>query len=55
MDCGCGSGRDTKYFLEKGYEVTAIDGSEELCKKASVYTGIEVRHMLFQEKWKQVS
>lgn len=40
LDFGCGSGRDTKYFLEKGYEVEAIDGSEELCKIASAYTGV---------------
>ena len=49
LDFGCGSGRDTKYFMEAGLEVTAIDGSEELCKIASVYTGIPVRQMLFQE------
>ncbi len=49
LDFGCGAGRDTKYFLEKGYMVEAIDGSEELCKLASEYTGIEVKHMLFQE------
>lgn len=49
LDFGCGSGRDTKYFLEKGFKVDAIDGSEELCKKASKITGIEVRQMLFQE------
>ena len=30
LDFGCGSGRDAKYFRERGYEVTAIDGSEEL-------------------------
>ena len=49
LDFGCGSGRDTKYFLEQGYQVTAIDGSEELCKIASEYTGIQVKQMLFQE------
>ena len=49
MDFGCGSGRDTKYFLDHGYTVEAIDGSEELCKLASAYTGIEVKHMLFQD------
>lgn len=27
----------------------AIDGSEELCKIASEFTGIEVKHLLFQE------
>ena len=43
LDFGCGSGRDTKYFVDKGYEVDATDGSEELCKMASDYTGIDVR------------
>lgn len=49
LDFGCGSGRDTKYFLEQGYRVTAADGSIELCKAAGKYTGIPIRHMLFQE------
>lgn len=49
LDFGCGSGRDTKYFLSQGFQVEAIDGSEELCKLASEYTGIPVKHMLFQE------
>lgn len=49
LDFGCGSGRDTKYFLEAGMKVDATDGSEELCKIASKYTGIKVRQMLFQE------
>ena len=49
LDFGCGSGRDTKYFMEKGYHVTATDGSAELCKLASAFTGIEVKEMLFQE------
>lgn len=49
LDFGCGSGRDTKYFLSHGYTVDAIDGSEEMCKLASEYTGIPVKHMLFQQ------
>ena len=49
LDFGCGSGRDTKYFLDKGYQVEATDGSAELCKLASEYTGICVKQMLFQE------
>lgn len=49
LDFGCGSGRDTRYFLEKGCQVEAIDGSEELCRLASAYTGIEVKNMLFQD------
>jgi len=49
LDFGCGSGRDTKYFLENGYDVEAIDGSGELCKIAGEYTGITVKQMFFQE------
>lgn len=49
MDFGCGSGRDTKYFLDHGYHTDAIDGSEELCRIASEYTGVLVKQMLFQE------
>jgi SAM-dependent methyltransferase len=49
LDFGCGSGRDTKYFLEHGYKVDAIDGSNELVRYASEYTGIKVRKMMFQE------
>ncbi|MCQ2511291.1 MAG: methyltransferase domain-containing protein [Lachnospiraceae bacterium] len=49
LDFGCGSGRDTKYFLDKGFTVTATDGSEELCRAASIFTGIEVKCMLFQD------
>ena len=38
LDFGCGSGRDTKYFLEKGYQVAATDGSAELCRLAGSFT-----------------
>ena len=49
LDLGCGSGRDTKAFLDQGFRVDAIDGSEELCKKASDYTGIQVKQQYFQD------
>lgn len=49
LDFGCGSGRDTKYFLEHGFRVDAVDGSAELCRIASEFTGIQVHQMLFQE------
>ena len=49
LDFGCGSGRDTKYFLDHGYHTDAIDGSGELCRIASEYTGVPVKQMLFQE------
>lgn len=49
LDLGCGSGRDSKYFIGKGYKVTAIDGSFELCKKASQYIGQKVECKLFNQ------
>ena len=49
LDFGCGSGRDTKYFLSKGLNVEAIDSSKEICKLASEYTGIKVKQMRFQD------
>jgi SAM-dependent methyltransferase len=49
LDFGCGSGRDSKYFNDKGFQVTAIDGSIELCKFASELTGLEVKQMYFQD------
>lgn len=49
LDCGCGSGRDSKYFLDNGYKVVAIDASEEMCKKAIAYIGQEVRCIEFAD------
>lgn len=49
LDFGCGSGRDTKYFLDKGFLTEAMDGSKKLCEYASTYTGIHVKNMLFEE------
>ncbi len=43
LDLGCGSGRDTRAFLDAGYHVSAIDGSVEICRAASEYTGIAVK------------
>ena len=49
LDAGCGSGRDAKLFKDSGYDVTAIDGSIEMCRLASEFSGIDVKHMQFQE------
>lgn len=51
LDFGCGSGRDVKYFKDKNFTVEAIDGSKELCKAATEYSGVEVKEVLFQD-WK---
>ena len=49
LDFGCGSGRDSRYFLSKGFRVEACDGSEEMVRAASKTAGIPVRKMLFEE------
>jgi len=49
LDLGCGSGRDSKVFIEKGHFVTAIDGSIEFCKLAAAFIGQDVICMRFDE------
>lgn len=49
LDFGCGSGRDSKYFIDNGYKVKAIDGSVEMCKLASEYINQNVDCMKFEE------
>lgn len=49
LDFGCGSGRDSKAFLQKGYKVTAMDGSIEMCKVATKLIGQTVENKKFNE------
>ncbi len=49
LDAGCGSGRDSRYFLAHGYQVTAIDVSAELCRLATEYIGQAVHRIGFEE------
>ncbi|MCI8327190.1 MAG: class I SAM-dependent methyltransferase, partial [Lachnospiraceae bacterium] len=49
LDAGCGSGRDSKIFLENGFLVQAIDASEKMCQVAEDYIGQPVKCMFFEE------
>ncbi|OPZ93981.1 MAG: Tellurite methyltransferase [Firmicutes bacterium ADurb.Bin419] len=49
LDAGCGSGRDSLYFLKQGYEVVSIDASEEMVKMSSQLTGQKTLKMRFDE------
>ncbi len=49
LDAGCGSGRDTVAFLERGYEVTSFDASESMVELASQHIGRPVLHMSFDQ------
>ena len=49
FEVGCGSGRDAKAFIERGYRVTASDGSATMVKLAQEYLGQEVLHLTFDE------
>ena len=49
MDAGCGSGRDSKVFIDSGSEVIAFDGSAEMAKIASEFLGREVLNILFKD------
>lgn len=49
LDAGCGSGRDTLYFREKGFTVVPFDSSSEMVRIASEITGDTVLLMSFQE------
>ena len=42
LDLGSGSGRDSKYFHDRGYEVVAIDPSLAMCSATKKYAGVEV-------------
>lgn len=49
LDAGCGSGRDSRYFISQGYRVDAIDASEEMAALASIHINQEVKCLSFDE------
>ena len=49
LDLGCGSGRDSKYFLDKGYKFVSLDASEAMCRKTQELTGKAAVHMRIED------
>ena len=49
LDAGCGSGRDTQFFINAGFEVVAIDASSKMVKATKKLTGADCRQMSFEE------
>ncbi len=49
LDLGCGSGRDSLFFIKQGFSVVSIDGSKEVCKAVKKLLNHEVRCLLFDE------
>lgn len=49
LDLGCGSGRDSYYFKQNGYQIVAVDGSKELATQASLLLGQPVLNQLFED------
>lgn len=47
LDVGCGSGRDSRYFLNNGYSVSSFDASKKLCLEASKILGVPVTNATF--------
>lgn len=48
LDAGCGSGRDSLYFIKHGYEVTAFDAAERLVEMSSKLISQQVYRKEFQ-------
>jgi SAM-dependent methyltransferase len=49
LDAGCGSGRDSLYFLNQGYKVSAFDASPVLARLASSLIGQSVLNIKFSQ------
>lgn len=49
MDLGCGSGRDSRYFKNRGYDVTAVDPTEAFCQNTRAL-GIEKVYQLYAQQ-----
>lgn len=49
LDLGCGSGRDSAFFIKQGFSVVAVDGSEKLCRRVKELYGIDAVCKRFED------
>lgn len=45
LDLGCGSGRDSRYFSCRGYDVIAVDPSSAMCEQTRTIANVPVIQM----------
>ena len=49
LDLGCGTGRDSKYFISQGHSALPADASEEMCRIATAVSGVTARQIRFED------
>jgi SAM-dependent methyltransferase len=49
LDAGCGVGRDSKAFLDRGYDVVSFDASETMVALTTALTGRPALRLRFQD------
>lgn len=49
LDAGCGSGRDSLFFKQKGYQIEAMDASEAMTRMSSELIGQKVHCLDFND------
>lgn len=45
LDLGCGSGRDSRYFSQRGYDVVAVDPSPAMCEHTKILVDVPAFQM----------
>ncbi|MEX0340445.1 MAG: class I SAM-dependent methyltransferase [Arenibacterium sp.] len=49
LDLGCGPGHVAARFADQGFQVTALDGSAEMVRRAAAHPGVSARQATFDE------
>ena len=49
MDLGCGSGRDSLFFIKRGFKVVPVDGSQRMCEETTRLIGYKAENLTFKQ------